>query len=161
MLFRSGLGRKGLRVAKTPRRSEPPRRGGRTVGVHFAVVPGLLAVAASTAISAAVPPGVPFSNSQSSHRWLNSSKPATACGSASSGSNTMRPCRCGAKKLLRGMPNFCGRSVSICAVSYTHLDVYKRQRRYSSRAIFRNCGVRTPTSRRGSTVGTSGLMNAA
>ncbi|VWL99243.1 Uncharacterised protein [Collinsella intestinalis] len=111
-----GLGRKGLRVAKTPRRSEPPRRGGRTVGVHFAVVPGLLAVAASTAISAAVPPGVPFSNSQSSHRWLNSSKPATACGSANSGSNTMRPCRCGAKKLLRGMPNFCGRSVSICAM---------------------------------------------
>ncbi len=29
-----GLGRKGERVAKTPRRAFPPKRGGRTVGDH-------------------------------------------------------------------------------------------------------------------------------
>ena len=31
----SGFGRKGLRVAKTPTRSTPPKRGGRTVGDHW------------------------------------------------------------------------------------------------------------------------------
>ena len=106
-----GLGLKGLRVAKTPTRSVPPRRGGRTVGDQLSLAPALFAVALSVAMSAAVPPGVPFSNCQMSHRWLKLSSPATAASSANSGSNTIEPCRCGAKKLLRGMPNFCGRSV--------------------------------------------------
>ena len=38
------------------------------------------------------------------------------CVGANTGSKTMRPCRWGAKKLLRGMPNFCGRSVCMCAI---------------------------------------------
>ena len=98
-----GLGRNGLRVANTPMRSDPPKRGGLTVGDHFVFVPLLSLVAASAAMSCAVPPGVPFSNSQSSHACEKPSSPATALFSANSGSKTMRPCKCGARKLLRGM----------------------------------------------------------
>ena len=63
-----GLGRNGLRVANTPTRSAPPRRGGRTVFDHLALVPDLSCDLASAAMSLAVPPGVPFSKRHSSHR---------------------------------------------------------------------------------------------
>ena len=43
-----GLGRNGLRVANTPTRSAPPKRGGRTVFDHLALVPDLSCVLAST-----------------------------------------------------------------------------------------------------------------
>ena len=171
----SGFGRKGLRVAKTPTRSTPPKRGGRTVGDHwvsrcfrwstacagasalscalavltisaaragalhtaapatdaFAVLStcALSRVLASDSMSQAVPPGNPFSNCQISQRCENPSSPATAVSSANSGSKIIRPCRCGARKLLRGMPNFCGRSVRICAIGFMFM-----------RAIVPHCG---------------------
>ena len=76
-----------------------------------APLPPAALVRASPVTSVAPPPGSPFSKRQSSHRCEKLSIPATALFSAYSGSNTMRPCRCGARKLLRGMPNFCGKSV--------------------------------------------------
>lgn len=113
-----GLGRKGLRVANTPLRLVPPRRGGLTVGNHFSVVPRLFSVCTSLTISAAVPPGVPFSNSQMSHRYVKPSIPSTAEFRANSGSKMMVPRKCGARKLFRGMPNFCGMSVWMCAIGF-------------------------------------------
>ena len=66
-----GFGLKGLRMAKMPMRSEPPRRGGRTVGDHFGLAMAAADAAApaeSVATSSAPPPGNPFSKAQSSHR---------------------------------------------------------------------------------------------
>lgn len=63
-----GIRRNGLRVAKTPTRSAPPRRGGRTVFDHLALVPDLSCDLASAAMSLAMPPGVPFSKRHNSHR---------------------------------------------------------------------------------------------
>ena len=54
------FGRNGERVAKTPTRSLPPRRGGRTVGDHVS----------RTAAE----------NCQMSQRWEKSSSPRTASG---------------------------------------------------------------------------------
>lgn len=84
---------------------------------------------ASSSMSLAVPPGNPFSNCQISQRCENPSSPVTAAFSANSGSKIIRPCRCGARKLLRGMPNFCGRSVRICAIGFIFM-----------RAIVPHCG---------------------
>ena len=114
----SGLGLKGLRVANTPTRSTPPSRGGRTVGDHLSFVPCLWGVAESWAMSSAVPPVTPFSNCQINHKCVKLSIPATADSKAYSGSNMMRPCKWGARKLLRGIPNFYGRSVRIWAIGF-------------------------------------------
>ena len=111
---RTGLGRKGLRVAKTPRTLGGPPGG---AGARWeSTSPWRRACSAShpPRISAAAHPGVPFSTTAS--RWLNSSKPATACGSANSGSNTMRPCRCGAKKLFAECRISRQVPLSICAM---------------------------------------------
>lgn len=125
-----GLGRKGLRVANTPLRLVPPRRGGLTVGNHFSVVPRLFSVCTSLAISAAVPPGVPFSNSQMSHRYVKPSIPSTAEFRANSGSKMMVPRKCGARKLFRGMPNFCGMSVWMCAIGFMAAILPQRKRAF-------------------------------
>lgn len=125
-----GLGRKGLRVANTPMRLAPPSRGGLTVGYHFSEVPRLFSVCTSLAISTAVPPGVPFSNSQMSHRYVKPSIPSTAEFRANSGSKMMVPCKCGARKLFRGMPNFCGISVWMCAIGFMVAILPQRQVRF-------------------------------
>ena len=125
-----GLGRKGLRVANTPMRLVPPSRGGLTVGYHFSEVPRLFSVCTSLAISAAEPPGVPFSNCQMSHRYVKPSIPSTAEFRANSGSKTMVPCRCGARKLFRGMPNFCGMSVWMWAIGFMIAILPQRKERF-------------------------------
>ena len=75
-----------------------------------------VAPAESAATSDAAPPARPFSNCQMSHRCENSSSPATAAALANSGSKRISPRRCGASDPLRGMPNFCGRSVRMRAM---------------------------------------------
>ena len=83
-----GLGRYGARVAKTPMRTLPPRRGGRTVGLQ---------------------PSLRFSlNIQSSHRWEKPSSPRTDSGFRNCGSNTSRARAPGTSPLWRGTPNFSG-----------------------------------------------------
>ena len=67
-----GFGLNGERVAKTPMRTFPPRRGGRTVGDHLSVTDS--------------------EKHHISHMCENPSSPRTASGSRYSGSNT-RPLR--------------------------------------------------------------------
>lgn len=92
------LGRKGLRVAKTPTRLFPPRRGGRTVALNFE-----FEVRASL-------------KSQSNQIWLKPSRPRKASGSRYSGSKTILPFRPFTSPLCRGTPNFVGKSVRIVAM---------------------------------------------
>ena len=92
-----GLGRKGERVAKTPRRVLPPRRGGRTVGDQL-----------SRTVS---------ENSQISQRCENPSMPRRASGLRYSGSKTIVARVSGTSPLWRGMPNFVGNSLRMRAIT--------------------------------------------
>ena len=84
------MGRKGERVAKTPMRVLPPRRGGRTVGDQSSRM---------------------FSeNPQMSQMWVNPSKPRSASACLNSGSKTIFACRLSTNPLCLGMPNLVGRS---------------------------------------------------
>ena len=92
----SGFGRNGERVANTPRRVLPPRRGGRTVGAHEA---RRLA-----------------ENSQMSHRRSKPSMPRRASGLRNSGVKISSERSSGTTPLWRGMPNFPGNSLCTCAM---------------------------------------------
>jgi len=112
-----GLGRKGDRVANTPLRTLPPKRGGLTVGDH------------SSRLAS--------ENSQMSHRCENSSNPLTASGLRYSGSNTMVPLSDSMMPLCLGIPNLVGNSVCILAIIlnfYLLSSHYKLQR--ASAALF-------------------------
>ena len=86
-----GFGRLGDRVANTPIRRLPPRRGGRTVGDQ--------------------PPCGGAENSQSSQICETDSSPRNASRTRYSGSNTTRPVSAEPGALWRGRPNFVGKSV--------------------------------------------------
>ena len=92
-----GFGRKGERVANTPRRSLPPRRGGRTVGDQLS----------RTASE----------NSQISQRWEKSAMPRRASGLRNSGAKTTAERRAPTSPLWRGMPNFSAKSLCIRAMT--------------------------------------------
>ena len=92
------FGRNGERVAKTPTRSLPPRRGGRTVGDHVS----------RTAAE----------NCQMSHRCEKPSMPRSASGFRYSGSKTIFARSAGTSPLWRGMPNFSGKSEWILAMTF-------------------------------------------
>ena len=97
-----GLGRKGERVANTPKRAFPPSLGGRTVGDQ----------------------GFPLAleNSQISHRWENPSSPRKALSWRYSGSNTIRAVSSSTRPLCRGMPNFSGKSLRMWAIALMQLS---------------------------------------
>ena len=91
----SGLGRKLERVAKTPRRALPPRRGGRTVGFQLSRM---------------------FSEKiHSSQRWLNPSSPRNASAFLNSFSKTMTDFSSFRIPLCLGIPNFSGKSLRMRA----------------------------------------------
>ena len=92
-----GLGRKGERVANTPIRVFPPRRGGRTVGDQ--------------------PSRTAADNCQMSQRWENPSSPRRASGFRYSGSKMTEALRASTRPLWRGMPNFVGKSLRILATT--------------------------------------------
>ena len=80
------FGRKGERVAKTPTRLFPPRRGGRTVGDQVS--------------------RCALSKLQISHRCENSSMPRRASGTRYASSKTISERTSSARPLWRGTPNF-------------------------------------------------------
>ena len=92
-----GLGRKGERVAKTPIRVLPPRRGGRTVGDQ--------------------PSRTAPENCHTSQMWLKSSSPRTASAQRYSGVKMTSPRRLSTSPLWRGMPNLVGKAVRIWAMT--------------------------------------------
>ena len=92
------LGRKGERVANTPMRVLPPRRGGRTVGDQ--------------------PSRTHSENCQISHRWLNPSSPRSASGLRYSGSNTTAESTLFTSPLCRGTPNLVSKSLRMCAMIF-------------------------------------------
>ena len=93
-----GFGRNGERVANTPMRTLPPRRGGRTVGDQSART---------------------FSeNSQMSQMCENASSPRTASRLRNSGSNTISACKLPTTPLWRGMPNFVAKSLWMRAMGF-------------------------------------------
>ena len=94
----SGLGRKGERVANTPIRVLPPRRGGRTVGDQF---------------SRTAP-----ENCHTSQMWLKSSSPRRASALRYSGVKMISPRRPSTSPLCRGMPNLVGKAVWMCAMTF-------------------------------------------
>ena len=87
------MGRKGARVAKTPKRRLPPSLGGRTVGDH--------------------PSRRARENSQMSQMWEKSSNPRTASGTRYSGAKTTSARRASTSPLCLGMPNFSFKSERI------------------------------------------------
>ena len=95
----SAFGRKGERVANTPSRVFPPRRGGRTVGDQ-----------SSRTFS---------ENCHISHRWLKSSIPRSASSLRYSGSKTIRLSSSLTIPACRGMPNFVGKSLRIRAMVFS------------------------------------------
>ena len=84
-----GLGRKGERVANTPFRSLPPRRGGRTVAYQEE--------------------RDDWENSQISQICENSSSPRRASGLRNSGSKTMADFKEVTMPLCLGIPNLLGK----------------------------------------------------
>ena len=113
-----GLGRKGERVAKTPMRRFPPRRGGRTVGDHswrWA--------------------------SEKSHNSQICEKPSNPRNDSTfrkSGSKTMRLSTASISPLWRGTPNFVSKSFSMCAITVIRLQMYKKNyelRNFLSRKV--------------------------
>ena len=92
-----GLGRKGERVANTPMRVLPPRRGGRTVGDQ--------------------PSRTAWENCQISQMWLNPSSPRRASGLRYSGSKTTVARRASTRPLCRGMPNLVWKSLRMWAIT--------------------------------------------
>ena len=90
-------GRKGDRVANTPMRVLPPRRGGRTVGDQ---------------LSRTAP-----ENCHTSQMWLKSSSPRTASAQRYSGVKMTSPRRLSTSPLWRGMPNLVGKAVRIWAMT--------------------------------------------
>ena len=94
-----GLGRKGERVANTPIRVLPPKRGGRTVGDH---------------VSRTAP-----ENCHTSQMWLKSSSPRTASALRYSGVKMISPRRLSTSPLCRGMPNLVGKAVRMWAMTFS------------------------------------------
>ena len=93
-----GFGRNGERVANTPMRTLPPRRGGRTVGDQSART---------------------FSeNSQMSQMCENASSPRTASRLRNSGSKIISACRLSTTPLWRGTPNFVAKSLWMWAMGF-------------------------------------------
>ena len=90
-----GLGRKGERVAKTPMRSLPPSRGGRTVGDQ--------------------PAPTDREKTHTSHRWEKPSSPRRASGLRYSGAKTTAARRDSTRPLCLGMPNLVGKSLRMWA----------------------------------------------
>ena len=94
----NGFGRKGDRVANTPTRVLPPRRGGRTVGDQ---------------LSRTAP-----ENCHTSQMWLKSSNPRRASGLRYSGVKMISPRSSSTSPLWRGMPNLVGKAVWIWAMTF-------------------------------------------
>lgn len=93
-----GFGLNGERVAKTPMRTFPPRRGGRTVGDHFSATDS--------------------EKHHISHMCEKPSSPRTASCSRYSGSNTISPFTSAATPLWRGIPNLVLKGVCIRAIIF-------------------------------------------
>ena len=98
-----GWGRKGDRLAMTPIRVFPPRRGGRTVGDQC----GRMA----------------WEKDQISHRWVNPSKPRRASGFRYSGSNTTVASRSSTRPLCRGIPNYLGKAPCRVAMIFMGMEL--------------------------------------
>ena len=92
-----GLGRNGLRVAKTPTRLFPPSRGGLTVGLQVSRSAWL--------------------NTHISQIYSKFSSSRTASATLYSGSKMIRALEA-TMPACRGMPNFVGKGDSICAICF-------------------------------------------
>ena len=110
------FGRKGERVANTPKRVFPPRRGGLTVGLNF--LPS------------------DSENCQMSQRWLNCSMPLRASFARNSGSNTIFE-TAEQSPLCRGMPNFDVKPFSILAMISSSVKAASQKADFSYNIIFR------------------------
>ena len=97
-----GFGLNGERVANTPMRLLPPRRGGRTVGDQV-----------SRWVS---------ENPHMSQMWLNPSSPRRASAFLYSGSKTTLERTDGASPLWRGTPNFVRKSFRTLAMTFIFTD---------------------------------------
>ena len=105
-----GLGRKVERVANTPSRRLPPRRGGRTVGCQR-------------------PAGMPW-KTNTSHKCEKPSRPRTAAGWLYGGSSSSVARAAGASPGWRGMPNFSRKQEWTMPIGanrniYSHSDFFR------------------------------------
>ena len=113
-----GLGRKGERVANTPIRLLPPKRGGRTVGDQDNVLEVSDILEVSRVVATLMVLEFPTSeNPHNNHKWEYSSTPRNASRTRYAGANIIRVSIHESSRLWRGIPNFCEKP--LCAYAMT------------------------------------------